>query len=158
MYLELESWLLNKEMACNQDGSQEGDTEAFALTYRNNSCRSYGRSPMNKGGFSSNSYQGGYNSSNQRGSHNSSRAYHSFLSGRGSNSSGGGLNLGGGYHSGGDYRNKSQTGSQGGFDTCSNMGSNYNSGGNHYFGGDRSNKHRQNTNGHQKSDLLEQEL
>jgi hypothetical protein len=36
-YLELESRLLNEEMARKQDGSQESDTEALVLTYHNNS-------------------------------------------------------------------------------------------------------------------------
>jgi hypothetical protein len=38
-YLELESRLLNEEMACKQDDGQGKDTEALALMYRNNNSR-----------------------------------------------------------------------------------------------------------------------
>ena len=42
-YLELESRLVNEEMACKQDKSQESNTKALALTHRHNSQRSYNK-------------------------------------------------------------------------------------------------------------------
>jgi hypothetical protein len=58
-YLELDSQLLNEEMAKKHDGSQEGDIEALALTYCNNLHRPYNMGSMNQGDKSCNSYLGG---------------------------------------------------------------------------------------------------
>jgi hypothetical protein len=90
-YLELESRVLNEEMARRQDGAHGSDAEALAVTYRqSNSRRPYSRGLMNQGGRSGSSYQGSYGSGGPRGSHYSSGIHQSSYSGGFNSNSGGG--------------------------------------------------------------------
>jgi transposase InsO family protein len=93
-YLELESRLLNEEMARKQDSSHERDSEALAVNFRSGSRRfSWRGGPMHQGGRSTNH---GYNSGGQRGPHSSSVFNHHSRGGYNSgSSSGGGSNWGG---------------------------------------------------------------
>jgi hypothetical protein len=123
-YLELESRLLNEEMARKQDSSQEREEEALAVTFRSGSRRPFGRGPRNQGGKHGYQYQGAYHQgnynqdnqgyNNPRGSNNQSSIYQSSHSG-GAHAHGAGSSSfshqqgsrGGFYNSGSDRHNPS---------------------------------------------------
>jgi hypothetical protein len=141
-YLELESRVLNEEMARRQDGAHGSDAEALAVTYRqSNSRRPYSRGLMNQGGRSGSSYQGSYGSGGPRGSHYSSGIHQSSYSGGFNSNSGGG-----------SHRNYQSRWHQGNFDARSSSGSQ------HRQSHDNFNRHRQSQDARYKLDSLEQEL
>jgi hypothetical protein len=100
-YLELESRLLNEEMARKQDSSHERDSETLAVNFRSGSRRPFWRGgPMHQGGRSTN--HGHRDSGGQRGTHSSSVFNHH---------SGGGYNNGNPFGGGSNWGGSNQGGS-----------------------------------------------